>query len=79
MPLYFAAERPVVERDGVLILVDDDRLQLRPGEKPQMKRGSLPHARLLPADRRRRVRRDDAARDHPGNAADQDLASDRAA
>lgn len=33
--LYFAAERPVVERDGVLILVDDDRLPLGKGEKPK--------------------------------------------
>jgi len=31
VPLYFAAERPVVERDGTLILVDDDRLPLAPG------------------------------------------------
>ena len=38
VPLYFAAERPVVVRDGVMIMVDDDRLQLRPGEQPQMKR-----------------------------------------
>jgi sulfate adenylyltransferase subunit 2 len=38
VPLYFAKERPVVVRDGVLILVDDDRLQLRPGEEPQIKR-----------------------------------------
>jgi len=32
VPLYFAAERPVVERDGVLIMVDDDRMELLPGE-----------------------------------------------
>ena len=38
VPLYFAKERPVVERGGTLIMVDDDRLPLRPGEKPQMKR-----------------------------------------
>lgn len=37
VPLYLAKERPVVERDGVLILVDDDRLPLEPGEKPMMK------------------------------------------
>ncbi len=37
VPLYFAAERPVVERDGTLILVDDDRLPLKPGETPMMK------------------------------------------
>jgi sulfate adenylyltransferase subunit 2 len=35
VPLYFAAERPVVVRDGNLILVDDERLQLLPGEKPK--------------------------------------------
>nr|WP_210306213.1 sulfate adenylyltransferase subunit CysD [Brucella melitensis] len=32
VPLYFAARRPVVERDGMLIMVDDDRMKLRPGE-----------------------------------------------
>jgi sulfate adenylyltransferase subunit 2 len=37
VPLYFAAARPVVERDGALILVDDDRLPLRPGESPQQR------------------------------------------
>jgi sulfate adenylyltransferase subunit 2 len=37
VPLYFAAERPVVERDGSLIMRDDERLPLRPGEKPQMR------------------------------------------
>jgi sulfate adenylyltransferase subunit 2 len=37
VPLYFAKERPVVERDGMLILVDDDRLELRPGEQVQTK------------------------------------------
>jgi sulfate adenylyltransferase subunit 2 len=33
VPLYFAAERPVVERDGMLILKDDERMELRPGER----------------------------------------------
>ena len=37
VPLYFAARRPVVERDGVLIMVDDERFELRPGEQPMMK------------------------------------------
>ena len=37
VPLYLSAVRPVVERDGVLIMVDDDRLPLKPGEKPMMK------------------------------------------
>ena len=35
--LYFAAERPVVERDGALIMVDDERLPLRDGESPMTK------------------------------------------
>ena len=38
VPLYFAAERPVVEREGTLIMVDDERLKLAPGEKPVMKK-----------------------------------------
>ena len=38
VPLYYAAERPVVERDGTLIMVDDDRMKLLPGEKPMMKK-----------------------------------------
>lgn len=37
VPLYLAAERPVVERDGALIMVDDDRFPLRPGETPQLR------------------------------------------
>jgi sulfate adenylyltransferase subunit 2 len=35
VPLYFAAERPVVERDGQLIMVDDDRMRLHEGEVPE--------------------------------------------
>jgi sulfate adenylyltransferase subunit 2 len=38
VPLYFAAERPVVVRDGQLIMVDDDRMPMQPGETPQMRR-----------------------------------------
>ena len=38
VPLYLAKERPVVERDGNLIIVDDDRFTLPPGEKPQMRK-----------------------------------------
>jgi len=37
VPLYFAAPRPVVARDGALIMVDDDRLPLPSGERPQMR------------------------------------------
>lgn len=38
VPLYFAKERPVVRRDGMLIMVDDERLPLRPGERPEMRK-----------------------------------------
>jgi sulfate adenylyltransferase subunit 2 len=38
VPLYFAAPRPVVERDGTLIMVDDSRMRLAPGETPHLKR-----------------------------------------
>ncbi|MGP8232528.1 MAG: sulfate adenylyltransferase subunit CysD [Methylovirgula sp.] len=38
VPLYFAKERPVVERDGTLIMVDDERLPLKPGETPRLER-----------------------------------------
>ena len=37
VPLYFAKKRPVVMRDGVMVLVDDDRLKLEPGEVPEEK------------------------------------------
>ena len=38
VPLYFAAERPVVARDGQWIMVDDERMSLRRGEKPELRR-----------------------------------------
>jgi sulfate adenylyltransferase subunit 2 len=38
VPLYFAADRPVVERDGKLIAVDDERMRLAPGEVPQLRK-----------------------------------------
>ena len=37
VPLYFSGVRPVVDRDGTLIMVDDDRFRLKPGEVPEMK------------------------------------------
>ena len=37
VPLYFSQPRPVVERDGTLIMVDDDRMRLAPGEEPMIK------------------------------------------
>jgi sulfate adenylyltransferase subunit 2 len=38
VPLYFAALRPVVTRDGMMIMVDDERLPLNPGEKPELRK-----------------------------------------
>jgi sulfate adenylyltransferase subunit 2 len=38
VPLYFAAERPVIERSGTLIMVDDDRLKLSPSEKVELRK-----------------------------------------
>ena len=49
--LYLARERPVVERDGTLIMVDDDRMPLEPGEEPSYGDGPVPHAGMLSADR----------------------------
>ena len=37
VPLYFAAPRPTVERDGLLLMVDDERFPLEPGEEPEMR------------------------------------------
>jgi len=37
VPLYFSKARPVVERDGTLIMVDDERMRLHPGEQPEMR------------------------------------------
>ncbi|KAA0232698.1 MAG: Sulfate adenylyltransferase subunit 2 [Acidimicrobiales bacterium] len=38
VPLYYAEQRPVVERDGTLIMVDDERFRFEPGEEPEMRR-----------------------------------------
>jgi len=37
VPLYLSKKRPVVERDGIMVMVDDDRMPLEPGETPEMK------------------------------------------
>ena len=56
VPLYLAKERPVVIRNGQILMRDDDRLPLNDGEKVEMRKGPLPHPGLLSADRRRRIR-----------------------
>ncbi len=56
VPLYFAQERPVVERSGTLLMVDDDRLPLNPGEKPRLEKvrfrtlGCYPLTGALPSN-----------------------------
>ncbi|TWA58818.1 sulfate adenylyltransferase subunit 2 [Azospirillum brasilense] len=56
VPLYFAAERPMVRRSGALIMVDDDRLPLNPGEVPETMRvrfrtlGCYPLSGAIPSD-----------------------------
>jgi sulfate adenylyltransferase subunit 2 len=56
VPLYFAAERPVVERSGTLLMVDDERMRLLPGEVPQWQRvrfrtlGCYPLSGAVPSD-----------------------------
>ena len=73
VPLYFSAPRPVVERDGTLIMVDDDRMPLADGEVPVERRvrfrtlGCYPLTGAVDSDSR------DPARDHPGDAARDDL------
>ena len=57
VPLYFSAPRPVVDRDGVLIMVDDDRMPLDDGRGADDQERAVPDPRLLPAvgcDRERR-------------------------
>ncbi len=68
VPLYFAKPRPVVEREGTLLMVDDDRMPLAPGEQPGAAHRALPHARLLSADRRDRERGANGRR-HPRRTA----------
>ena len=60
VPLYFAKERPIVRRNGTLLMVDDDRMPLEDGRDAGDAARPLPHARLLPADRRGRERGRDA-------------------
>ena len=55
VPLYFAKERPVIYRDGNIIMVDDDRLKLRPGEKIEHKKSQIPYSWMLSADRWYRI------------------------
>ena len=73
VPLYFAAERPVVERNGTLIMVDDDRMPLHPGEVPQLKKVRFRTLGCYPLTGAIESEADSLVGDHPGNAADDDF------
>ena len=73
VPLYFAAERPVVERDGALIMVDDAAHAARAGRAAAAAQGAISHAWLLPAHRRDRQRCRLAGHDHRGDARREDF------
>ncbi len=66
VPLYYADKRPVVEREGTLVMVDDERMRLEPGEEPRMETvrfrtlGCYPLTGALQARRRPRCRRSSA-------------------
>ena len=77
VPLYFAADRPVVRRDGMLIMLDDGRLPLRAGRAARAPLGPLPDSRLLSPDRGRRKHGDHASRDHPRDARGDDIRAAR--
>ena len=64
VPLYFAAERPVVERGGMLIMVDDDRLPMDSGEKPKMRRVRFRTLGCYPLSGAIEFECRDGARDH---------------
>ena len=68
VPLYFAKERPIVERHGTLIMVDDDRLPLFPGEAPQMTRVRFRTLGCYPLTGAIRIGRFDARCNHCRNA-----------
>ena len=79
VPLYFAAERPTVIRDGALIVVDDDRMRFEPGESADAAHGPFPFARLLPAVGRGAVGCQDARRYRCRNAHNAHVGTRRAA
>ncbi len=72
VPLYFAAEREIVERGGQLIPVGD-KTRFLPGEKPRRMMLRYPNPRMLPLHRRSCIQRDDGSRDHRRAADNQTL------
>ena len=76
VPLYLSAERPVVERNGTWIMVDDERMRLKPGETPEMKWVRF-RTRLLSTHGCGGIKGNAANRRHTGNAAHQNLGTAR--
>ncbi len=63
VPLYFAAERPVVTRDGLLIVVHDERMRLHPGETPEQRMVRFRSLGCYPLTAAHRIGRGKLARD----------------
>ena len=73
VPLYLAAPRPVVERDGMLIMVDDDRFPLEPGEVPEMRKVRFRTLGCYPLTGAVESQAATLTESHPGDAADHHL------
>ena len=73
VPLYFSKQRPIVERDGALIMVDDERMPLHDGERPAMRWVRFRTLGCYPLTGAVESRADYAAGDHPGDAAHDQL------
>ena len=73
VPLYLAAPRPTVTRDGLILMVDDDRFRLEPGEQVRRAVGAVPDVGLLPLVGRGRERGRHDREGRPGNAAGDDV------
>ncbi len=75
--LYLAAERPVIERDGMLLMVDDDRMPLEADEIPTNEEGPFSYSWLLSPYGSRRVKRGHVERSHSGDAPDDHVRTTR--
>ena len=73
VPLYLAAPRPTVERDGLLLMVDDDRFRLRSGEAPTMRMVRFRTLGCYPLTGAVESTASNVTADHSGNAVDNDL------
>jgi sulfate adenylyltransferase subunit 2 len=68
VPLYFAKPRPVVDRDGTLIMVDDERMPLNPGEAPEMRSSASGRSAAIRSPARSRSTADTLPQVHSGDA-----------